>query len=80
MCTLVRLLNYNKYQGFEDISPDTTATCPPNESRLIANYSPTTEERKQGNNVNNEKKLAEPAIFEQKRTGGGLVMFWLGKD
>lgn len=73
--TLVRLINYNKYQGVEDITPDTTATCPPDDSHLIADYPPTTKERKQGNNVNNEKKLAEPAIFEQKRTGGGLVGF-----
>ena len=71
--TLVRLINYNKYQGFEDITPDPTATCSPDDSHLITDYPPTTEERKQGNNVNNEKKLAEPAIFEQKRTGGGLV-------
>ena len=71
--TLVRLINYNKYQGFEDTTPDTTATCPPNESQLIADYPPMTEERKQGNNVNNEKKLVGREIFEQKRTGGGLV-------
>lgn len=71
--TLVRLINYNKYQGFEDAVPDPTATCSPDESRLIADYPPTTEEIKECNNVDNEKKLAEPAIFEQKRTGGGLV-------
>ncbi len=71
--TLIKLINYNKYQGFEDITPDTTATCPPDECHLNAFYPLTTKERKQGNNVNNEKKLAEPALFEQKRTGGGLV-------
>ena len=41
--------------------------------RLIADYPPTTEERKQVNNVNNEKKLVGREIFGQKRTGGGLV-------
>ena len=30
--TLVRLINYNKYQGFEDTTPAPTATCPPDES------------------------------------------------
>ena len=70
--TLVRLINYNKYQGFEYTTPDPTATCPPDESHFIADYPPTTEERKQGNNVNNEKKLVGREIFKQKRTGGGL--------
>lgn len=81
--TLVRLINYNKYQGLEDISPDTTATCPPDESHFIADYPPTTEERKQGNNVNNEKKLVERRFLNKNEpvvVWLGLVMFWLGKD
>ena len=49
--TLVRLINYNKYQGFEDTTLASTATCPADESHLIADYPPTTEERKQGNKV-----------------------------